>query len=224
LARAAAGPAGMILNENSRISGMEFSLLETMRLDEGRIVRLERHLSRQAASARTFGFAYDEARARAALAETERAHPGGQWRLRLLVARDGTPTIECTPYTADPRPWRVTFALDPVDSRDPFLANKTTNRGVYDAARQARPDVDDVILSNERGEITEATLANVVVEIDRVRYTPPLESGLLGGTFRGELIASGQVRERLLTRADLTRASRLWLINSVREWIDAVLV
>lgn len=203
---------------------MEFSLLETMRLDEGTIVRLERHLSRLVGSARQFGYVHDEARIRAVVAETVRAHPRGQWRVRLLVARDGAPTIECAPYTRDPRPWRVTFASDPVDSRDPFLANKTTHREVYDSARSARPDVDDVILSNERGEITEATLANIVVEIDDVRYTPPLASGLLGGAFRGELLADRQIHERVLTRNDVTRASRIWLINSVREWIDAVLV
>jgi para-aminobenzoate synthetase/4-amino-4-deoxychorismate lyase len=57
-----------------------------------------------------------------------------------------------------------------------------------------------------------------------VRYTPPLACGLLGGTFRAELLAAGLIQERLLTRADVSRASRLWLINSVREWIDAVLV
>lgn len=203
---------------------MEFSLLETMRLDEGAIVRFERHLSRLAGSARHFGYEYDEARIRSAVAETARAHPNGQWRLRLLVARDGTPTIECTPYTRDGRVWRVTFATEPVDSRDPFLANKTTNRTVYNTARHARPDVDDVILSNERGEITEATLANLVVEIDGGRYTPPLACGLLEGTFRSELLAAGKIQERLLTRADVTKASRLWLINSVREWIDAELV
>jgi para-aminobenzoate synthetase / 4-amino-4-deoxychorismate lyase len=203
---------------------MEFSLLETMRLEEGTIVRLERHLSRLAGSAGRFGYAYDEARIRSAVAETVRAHPRGQWRVRLLVARDGAPTIECEPYAADGRVWRVTFAPAPVDSGDPFLANKTTNRAVYDTARQARPDADDVILSNERGEITEATVANIVVEIDGVRYTPPLASGLLGGTFRSELLASGQIQERVLTRADVTKGSRLWLINSVREWIDAVLI
>jgi branched-subunit amino acid aminotransferase/4-amino-4-deoxychorismate lyase len=43
--------------------------------------------------------------------------------------------------------------------------------------------VDDVILSNERGEIT-SDVANIVVEIDGVRATPPLASGLLGGAFR----------------------------------------
>ena len=203
---------------------MDFSLLETMRLDEGTVVRLERHLSRLARSARRFDYVHDDTHIRSALAETARAHPHGQWRLRLLVARDGTPTIECTPYARDPRPWRIAFAATPVDSGDPFLANKTTNRRVYDSARQARPDVDDVILSNERGEITEATLANLVAEIDDVRYTPPLACGLLGGTFRDELIAAGQIHERVLTRADVTRASRLWLINSLREWIDAVLI
>ena len=203
---------------------MEFSLLETMRLDEGAIVRLERHLARLAASARHFEYAYDEARTRAAIAATEVAHPHGTWRVRLLVDRDGVPTIECTPYAADGHTWRVVFAATPVDSGDPFLANKTTHRVVYDTARSARPDVDEVILWNERGEVTEATIGNLVIEIDGVRYTPPVSCGLLGGTFRGELLASGQIRERVLTRDDVIGAPRLWLINSVREWVDAVLV
>ena len=203
---------------------MEFSLLETMRLEDGAVVRFERHLARLAGSARQFSYAYDERRTRAAVAEIAGAHPRGTWRVRLLVARDGTPTIECTPYEADGRTWRVTFATAAVDSQDPFLANKTTQRAVYNHARQARPDVDDVILWNEREEVTEATLANVVAEIDGVRYTPPLACGLLGGTFRGELLDAGRIRERVLTRDDVSRASRVWLINSVREWIDVVLV
>ena len=62
-----------------------------------------------------------------------------------------------------------------------------------------------------------------MVEIDGVRVTPPLASGLLGGAFRGELLDSKQIYERVLTRDDVTRASRIWLINSLREWIDAVL-
>jgi len=203
---------------------MEFSLLETMRLDAGTVVRLDRHLARMAGSARHFAYTYDERRIREAVAATAAAHPQGTWRVRLLVSRDGTPTIECAPYAADGRPWRVTFASTAIDSQDPFLANKTTNRVVYDAARRARPDVDDVILWNERGEVTEATIANIVVEIDGVRYTPPLACGLLGGIFRGELLDSGQLRERVLTRADVSGAPRVWLINSVREWVEAVLV
>jgi para-aminobenzoate synthetase/4-amino-4-deoxychorismate lyase len=203
---------------------MEFSLLETMRMDAGTIVRLGGHLTRLAASARLFDYTYDEATIRAALGATERTHPEGAWRVRLLVARDGTPTIECTRYVAETRgPWRVAFAKDPVDFRDPFLFNKTTHRVVYETARRARPDVDDVILWNERGEVTEATIANLVAEIDGVRYTPPIVCGLLGGVFRAELLTSGRIHERILTRPEVAVASRLWLINSVREWIDAEL-
>lgn len=202
-----------------------FSLLETMRLDEGRIPRLDRHLARMAASARHFAYPWNEPAIRAAIAAAQRDHPTGCWRMRLLVDGQGTPRVESAPHSNERRePWRVALAREPVDERDPFLFNKTTQRAVYDAARRERPDLDDVILWNRRGEITESTIANVVVEIDGVRYTPPVASGLLAGTFRAELVESGAIRERVLTREDIAAATRLWLVNSLREWIDTRLV
>jgi para-aminobenzoate synthetase/4-amino-4-deoxychorismate lyase len=203
---------------------MDFSLLETMRLDEGTIVRLEGHLARLAASAGTFDYAYDGQRTRAAITDTTAAHARGVWRVRLVVSRDGTPTIQCTPFVPDTRQWRVAFSPMPIDARDRFLYNKTTHRTVYDDARRSRPDVDDVILWNERDEVTESTIANVVAEIDGARYTPPVACGLLGGVFRRELLESGRIYERVLTRDEVRLAPRLWLINSLREWVDAVIV
>jgi para-aminobenzoate synthetase/4-amino-4-deoxychorismate lyase len=203
----------------------DFSLLETMRLDEGRIPRLERHLSRMAASALLFGYPWKDAAVRGAVAAAQHDHPHGCWRLRLLVDRTGTPTAECSPHTHDTnRVWRVAFAHEPIDERDPFLVNKTTHRVVYESARRAQPDVDDVILWNRRGEVTESTIANVVVEIDGERCTPPIECGLLGGMFRAELLDAGTIRERAITREKFAAAPRVWLINSLREWIDARLV
>ena len=38
------------------------------------------------------------------------------------------------------------------------------------------------------------------------------------------MLEAGTIRERVLTKADVAAATRLWLINSVREWIDATLV
>jgi para-aminobenzoate synthetase/4-amino-4-deoxychorismate lyase len=204
---------------------MPFSLLETMRLQGGTVVRLERHLARMAASAAYFGFRWNEPAVRDAIAATVGAHPAGTWRLRLLVSRDGAPLVECTPHLAgEPRAWRVAFAGMPVDEDDPFLRHKTTNRATYELAKRARPDVDDVLLWNGREEVTEATIANVVAEIDGVRYTPPVSCGLLPGALRAQLIEEGAIREHLLTKADVAGASRLWLINSVREWIEAALI
>jgi para-aminobenzoate synthetase/4-amino-4-deoxychorismate lyase len=201
-----------------------FSLLETMRLERGRVERLERHLARMAGGARYFEYQWVEPVVREAVTSVAREHPVGCWRLRLLLSRDGRPTIECTPHQKEVRPWRLDFARQPVDARDPFVLHKTTHRVIYDAARRWRTDVDDVLLWNERGEVTESTIANVVALIDGERCTPPVHCGLLAGAFRAEQLEAGTIHERVLTKTDVASASRLWLINSVRGWVDAEFV
>jgi para-aminobenzoate synthetase/4-amino-4-deoxychorismate lyase len=101
-----------------------------------------------------------------------------------------------------------------------FLRHKTTHREVYE--RRRRTGVDDTILVNDRGEVTESCAANVVVEINGRRWTPPASAGLLPGVFRAHLLARGEIAERRLTPGDLARAERVWLINSVRGWIDVL--
>jgi para-aminobenzoate synthetase/4-amino-4-deoxychorismate lyase len=204
--------------------GTAFSLLETMRLEHGRVDRVERHLTRMRDAARYFKYPWDESAVRDALSAVAGRHLDGHWRVRLLVSSEGRPTIECTPHAQDARRWRIDFASEPVDARNPFVLHKTTHRLVYDAARSSRTDVEDVLLWNERGEVTESTIANVVAAIDGVRYTPPVSCGLLPGTFRAEQLELGTIRERVLSKADLASASRVWLINSLRGWVDAQLV
>jgi para-aminobenzoate synthetase/4-amino-4-deoxychorismate lyase len=205
-------------------AGVSFSLLETMRLEHGRVERLERHMARMAEAARYFAYQWTESTVRDALAAVAQEHPQRCWRLRLLLSIDGRPTIECTPHADETRLWRVDFALESIDPLDPFIQHKTTRRIVYENAKRAKSDLDDVLLWNDRGEVTESTIGNVVAEIDGVRYTPPLSSGLLGGTFRAEQLEAGTIRERVLTKADVASASRLWLINSVRRWVEVILV
>jgi para-aminobenzoate synthetase/4-amino-4-deoxychorismate lyase len=202
----------------------EFSLLETMRLEDGRLVREIAHLDRMAGAADQCGFPWDRPRVAAALSEVAAAHPRERWRVRLLLSPAGEPTVECMPMPQpSARPWRVGFAAQAVDAADPFLRIKTTRRLVYEAARAMRPDLDDVLLWARPGTVTESTIANLVAEIDGVRCTPPATLPLLPGVFRAELLASGELVERVLLREDVARASRLWLVNSLREWIEVEL-
>jgi para-aminobenzoate synthetase/4-amino-4-deoxychorismate lyase len=143
--------------------------------------------------------------------------------VRLLLARDGSLQVSSAPV-APPKVARVAFAAEPVDETDVFLYHKTTHRDVYDRARAARPDCDDVILWNRRGEITESSVANLVVEVDGAALTPNVACGLLGGTLRAELLATGVLQEARLTKDDLRRATSLRLINSIRKWIDVEFV
>jgi para-aminobenzoate synthetase/4-amino-4-deoxychorismate lyase len=112
------------------------------------------------------------------------------------------------------------MAASAISSDDPFLCHKTTHRETYDRHRAAHPDVFDVLLWNERGELTEFTIGNVVVELDGARWTPPVQCGLLGGVFRNELLETGAVHERILRPDDARCASRIWLVNSLREWVE----
>ncbi len=199
------------------------TLLETLCYNPDRgYLFLERHLARLAASARYFNFPFDMDRIKAALA-TASAGAKEPIRVSLDLASDGHPTAHARPLNQLPVPLRIGFAREPVRSGDCRLFHKTVDRSLYDRARDSRPDCDDVILWNERDEATEGSFANLVAEIDGGRFTPPLECGLLPGVFRKELLKQGEIRERVLSRSDVVRAARIWLVNSVRGWIPAVL-
>ena len=199
---------------------VEFELFESMLIEGGEILLLERHLERLARSAAFFGFNFKKEDVSAALASI----PSKKAKLKLSLRKDGRLKTELSPVTSTPQPLRVALATTPVNSADRFLFHKTTRRDFYNAELKLRPDCDDIIFCNERGEITESTIANVVVWIDDQLFTPPVSCGLLAGTFRAELLAQGKIKERVITVEKLKTAKEFFLINSVRGWMKAELV
>jgi branched-subunit amino acid aminotransferase/4-amino-4-deoxychorismate lyase len=147
-------------------------------------------------------------------------------KVRLLLGQDGEMTTQLQPLPVQNNalPLPVCLARTPIDSNDIWLCHKTSRRQVYEQALAACPAGYDVILWNERGEITEASSSNVIVELDGHLITPSVSSGLLAGTYRRYLLEQGYIQEGLVTTADLKRAPRLILINSVRKWCEAVFI
>jgi para-aminobenzoate synthetase/4-amino-4-deoxychorismate lyase len=202
-----------------------FNLLETLLLENGAYFLQHRHLLRLKRSAYFFGFNYNEAAVDERLDRIRADLPEGRHRIRLLVARDGT--IHSETFLMSPEIYklgRVAFAPQPVDLRCPFLYNKTTCRAVYESQLSFRPDCDDLIFWNERDEVTESSIANIVLESGGIGWTPPRESGLLAGTFRDELLEQGRIRERVINKEELRTADTFFLVNSVRKWIAVQLV
>jgi len=201
----------------------DISLIESLLWEPGAgYFLLERHIQRLADAAAYFATALDLAVVRGQLATFVAALPALPHKVRLLVAENGACSLEAAPIpAASSSPLRIALADQPVDSTDPTLYHKTTHRVVYERALASRPDCDDVLLWNERGELTESSRANLVLRLDGELVTPPISSGLLGGTFRAELLAQGMLREQVLRAPDLTRAENIYLINSVRRWMSA---
>lgn len=202
----------------------EFSLLESLcwTPDKGYWL-LEYHLRRLRDSADYFDFAYDETRVVQSLERQASTLPRAAHKVRLLSARDGALTLSAALLAAQPEPVRLALATTPVNSSDKFLFHKTTRRAVYDAALAQRGQAEDVLLWNERGEITETCAANIVVQFGDEFFTPPVECGLLGGTFRAALLDQRKIRVRVIPWDELRDARALFRVNSVRGWQKAEL-
>ena len=201
-----------------------FDLFETMRLEQGTCVRLTSHLDRLRRSCVYFGRPFAELTIRDAVEAHAERHRTDLRRVRVRLDASGTPHVSSETFPvpcAIPRP--IALGSSPILRADRWLYHKTTRRSTYDRHRAQHPGMFDVLLWNEDGEVTEFTIGNLVVEIDGGKWTPPVTSGLLAGIFRATLLEGGLIQERLITLADLTRVSRLWLINSLREWVEVSL-
>jgi len=188
----------------------EFQLFESILLEDGEYFLLEEHLERLKGSAEYFGF---ETQIEVDLERIAADHQHGSFKVRLTLWKDGRIETQIMPIKATDEVKRVRLATEPVDSSDRFLFHKTTRRR----------SGDDVIYWNERGEVTESSIANVVVSIEGELFTPPIESGLLAGVFRKQLLAEGKIRERAISVKELQSTRDFFLINSVRKWMRASL-
>lgn len=198
-------------------------LLETLLLEDGRYPQLERHLDRLCWSASRLGYRCD----RKLLAANLLVHASGttgQYKTRLLLDRDGRDQIDTTRLQQIAQPLKLAIATTPVNPADLLLYLKTEQRDRYEAARHEHPEADEVLLCNNRGELTEGSFTNLVLKLDGTLVTPPLSSGLLPGVMRQELLEHGKIAEQLLYPQDLHQAREIWLINSVRGWLRAKLI
>ena len=228
----------------------DFQLLETMLWEpESGIFLLNEHMQRLGKSAAYFDVPLDVYAIHNELDRLVSEFDATPHRIRLLVSRDGNSEIQTFPEEGcsnasptegrkafdaegdrfppdgrgnDTTPTRVAIAQSPVDSQDIFLYHKTTHRIAYDKAKEACPDCDEVILWNERGEVTEGCITSVVIRKEGKLITPPVECGLLAGTFRAHLLKSGEIEEGIITVEDLRSAEEVFLVNSVRKWHKAV--
>jgi para-aminobenzoate synthetase/4-amino-4-deoxychorismate lyase len=206
-----------------------FELIETLRWerDEG-FHLLERHLARLQSSAAHFGYPYSREAVIAALEAEVSGLPGDTYLVRLLLAEEGTLTVTSTAIElpAKGTVWRFVISDQRVDEKDPLFFHKTTRRQFYDREMERQKSLtgcDEVIFLNKRGELTEGTRTTLFLELDGRLFTPALTCGLLPGTLREELLdlPRAAASEAIITPADLERADRIYLGNSVRGLIRA---
>jgi len=208
-----------IESQNDPQEDAAFQLLESIPWEGAYGPLLPLHLERIEASARCLGFQFDRQAVAAALQEHERSMPAGErCKVRLLAARAGAVTVTHAAAESWPQQGTVLLSECRVASGDGLLRHKTTRRRLYDEqyAMARQQGYDEVLFLNERGEVTEGAISNVLVEKDGRWYTPPVACGLLPGIYRHYLLESGRAEEKILRPEDLAAADAVFVCNAVR--------
>lgn len=210
----------------------EISLFETIRWEEDHgFWWVDRHIKRIGDSAAYFGFRFDEVSTQGVLEDAVIGMSGAH-AVRLEVDRVGGAVATVSPDELPPARWwpnpgqdPATCVIDPtpISSTSVYRFHKTTARRPYSDRSDAYTGVEDVLMVNERGELTEATAYNVAVQCAGTWLTPPLASGCLPGILRQVLIDEGVLDEEVIMIEDLEGIEGLALLSSVRGWKSALL-
>lgn len=195
-------------------------LLETMRLDQGRVALLRRHLDRLEASAAALGFARDGLRRRVQAAVRARADAlgAGVYRLRVLVSPEGATETTVEPLVAAPLRAVALWPEPFTEAGSLRCRHKTTDRAHYEIpyawARAA--GADEALLADAEGYLIEGTRTSLWLRLGDRLCTPPLAAGGLPGVARAHLLATRpDTEERPLHRDDLARAESVYASNAL---------
>jgi len=149
----------------------------------------------------------------------------GFWR-----SDETMPAVDLVIYTAPlpmyREPVRLALREHGRHAASPLAGVKTISwlMNVWSVAEAQKDGFDEVILLNERGEVSECTAANVYVVKGDVIFTPPLSSGCLEGVTRGVLFeiageAGVGVKEQVLRPEDLYGADEVFISSTNRNVI-----
>jgi para-aminobenzoate synthetase/4-amino-4-deoxychorismate lyase len=216
----------------------EFSLFETLLwTKEDGYFLLDKHIARLKDSAEYFDFEFLEEKIISYLENisknlfAEDGEKSGQVnapsaalggrdyvRVKIILDKNGNLTSEAKDFDLQEKVFKVCLANQPVNSNNLFLFHKTTHREVYEKSMQT--GFDDVLLFNEKDELTEFTIGNLVVEQNGEFFTPSIACGLLAGTFREHLLKAGEIKERVIYKHELNQFEKIYLINSLRKWVE----
>jgi branched-chain amino acid aminotransferase len=218
-----------------------WGLFTTVRIAQGEAFAYERHWRRveKDAGITRLPLSYSGAKVRVNLQEVIRANKVtegcariylvwnsvGMWKSDELV-----PEVDLVITTADlphyPDMVRLTVREQGRHAASPLAGVKTISwlNSVWAAAEAHKAGFDEVVMLNERGEVSECTAANLfVVKGDKV-LTPPLSSGCLEGVTRGILMeiaseAGTSIGEQTLRVEDLTSADEVFVTSTNRNVI-----
>jgi branched-chain amino acid aminotransferase len=222
-----------------------WGVFSTLRVCRGVLFAYDRHYERMARDAARMHVPFDSSAAEleTALLSLIRANAVFDATLRVAVVRnkgglfEGPQLIrdsDLIAFTTDLADWgegvKLTYVSHGRHAASPFAGTKVTswaqNLTWYEEAHEQ--GFDEVILLNERGQVSECTSANVFAIQDNNVWTPPIESsGCLAGVTRAILLEEIHVPgitigELELTPSDLEESDQVFITSTTRDLLPVL--
>ncbi len=213
------------------------AVFETVLFEDGCLYFLGEHLERLAAGARTLDIPWPPRDPRQSVLDFAGALGGRDAALRPMLTRGVPgrgPTLAITARALwkPPHPGVVLWISERSKHAAERLESvKSTSRVRNALAReeaQAHGAYDALLLTDE-GDLSEGTISNVWIVSGSTLKTPALSRGCLAGVMRGRLLADlrrdrpgFQVEEGRIERAELERASEVFVTNSTGRVVPAI--
>ena len=144
----------------------------------------------------------------------------GNYNPTVLISLHEAPNIDPNNVT----PVKLATSIQVQSDHDPFSTLKTTNKltNIVALREAEKAGMDEALLTNHKGNITEASSSNVFWIKDNTLFTPPISSGCISGITRGmvlELAASMNLTaaQQNATPVELNDIEGGFLTNSIRE-------
>lgn len=194
------------------------NLIETMRIQDGRVQRRREHTERISKSAEALQIPIELKKWDNILVETEKSHIDRPYKLRIELTHEGEFNVDTTALVDSTKPLTAKLKqAQPVSSI--YIKNKTTERHHFKHEHQT----DVVLYYNDKNEITEFDIGNVVIKDGESFITPPYNEQILNGCMRQQLLASGVIKEQAIDKETLLNNIKnhkyeVFMINSLREW------
>ncbi|QJF24440.1 aminodeoxychorismate synthase component I [Mammaliicoccus vitulinus] len=194
------------------------NLIETMRIQDGRVQRRREHTERISKSAEALQIPIELEKWDNILDETEKSHMDRLYKLRIELTHEGEFNVDTTALVDSTKPLTAKLKqAQPVSSI--YIKNKTTERHHF----KHEHETDVVLYYNDKNEITEFDIGNVVIKDGESFITPPYNEQILNGCMRQQLLASGVIKEQAIDKETLLNNIKnhkyeVFMINSLREW------
>lgn len=190
----------------------KFDLISTGRIHRGKLLFLKEHLNRLQESSRYFSYPFNKEEVQNQVEDLcQSLDFDTDYRLKMSLAKNGELTFEHNQLTGLADVFcqaRLVEQTHPLDS--PYTYFKTSYRPHISL------EPHEQIYYNQKKELLETSIGNLVLKIEDQLYTPPVHLGLLNGIYRQSLIANNQVTERVLTLDNLKQAQAIYGCNAVR--------